>query len=85
MNVYPCQACGAAVVDIQQHTMFHDGLIDLTRAIVAPEATNEEWAAIQVQGQAWSILRHEQLIIEAAARAAELQETQRLKEDNDDS
>lgn len=55
-----CGTCGVPVADQAVHTRFHQNLVSVVRTVIAPNATDEEWAAMQAEAAAY-------LIIEKAA------------------
>lgn len=52
-----CEGCGCVVGDLATHIAWHRNLTAITRAVFAPDATDEEWGKLLEQAQALSVLQ----------------------------
>jgi hypothetical protein len=47
-----CDGCGAAIDDMAKHVVWHEGLSEITRLVVAPDVSKEDWAEAAEQAAA---------------------------------
>lgn len=40
-----CPVCGALIVNVDLHQRFHDSLREISRLVIAPDMSPEEWNA----------------------------------------
>jgi hypothetical protein len=66
--VPPCPACGAIVGDPETHAIWHDGISEITRLVVAPGVPKADWMLAARQA---AEMRQALREAEEAARAPE--------------